>query len=322
MNLEYLNELIPEFEGLEQQSMTEFLEQRWINDEQEGMFIKNYKKNKHRIKRTTASNDGKRRACIIVGASSAVKKQIHLLKNLDDNFILVVCNNIYGYLLEHDIVADYVFLLEGRDHVIDDIKIKHNDTKLIVSPFVDSKILDSWGDNYETYLLGGGPKFTEMIREDFGDIDIGGGNVTNTSILWAYKYLMCRNFILCGVGLSFKDDYYADGRSTKHVLQDFDGEVGLYNAVDMYGEVVYSTRPLLMYKTWLETHSKMLGIDLINSSEEGILGVYPEPIDRDENGINFRVKYLPWINIAPLHVAIEAFTEKFNDIGGKNVTKH
>lgn len=320
IDFDYMRDLnLPSIEGVQQIPLDAFVRTRWIDVEQEDRWIKNYKQNRDKIKPAIRTSDGFERACILVGSSPGIKKQVDTLKRLNHNFILISSNGAYQFLVKNGIIPDYVILIEARDHVVDDLKVSSNGTKLVVSPFVDPEILNTWGGDYENYMVGGGDRINEVLSRDWegkSDIDIGGGNVINASLLWAYKYLMCRSFVMIGVSLCYYDDYYVDGRSTEYVMRDFEKSKGFHKAVDMYGEVVNTTAPLLMYKTWLETYSKLMGIELVNSTEDGILGVYPEPVNRDENGINFRVKYTPWINIAPLGATIKAFTRKFNDFGG------
>lgn len=320
INFDYMKALnLPSVEGISQVPLDEFVKRRWIDEEQENKWIENYEQNKGKIKPAIRTSDAFERTCILVGSSPAIKKQVDVLKRLNHNFILIASNGAYQFLLENDIIPDYVVLIEARNHVVDDLKGASNGTKLVTSPFVDPEILNNWKGDYETYMVGGGDKINDLILRDWEgktDIDIGGGNVINASLLWTYKYLMCRNFIMIGVSLCYYDDYYINKRSTKYVSKTFEQTKGFHKAVDMYGEVVDTTSSLLMYKTWLETYSKLMEIELVNSTEDGILGVYPEPISRDEDGLKFRLKYIPWINIAPLSTAIRAFTQKFNDFGG------
>ncbi len=318
VNFDYMKDLdVPVLDGMKRVCLDKFVRQKWTNHKQEDIWIKNYKENKDKLKPSAKSHDGAKKACILVGSSPAIKRQVNALKKISDDFILISSNGAYKFLLDNDIIPDYVMVIEGRDHVVGDVSEQKNGTKLITSPFVDPKIIENWQGDYLTYMVGGGDKFTPIIEQDWDEIDIGGGNVINCALCWAYKYLMCNNFILIGVSLCFYDDYYVDGRSTEHVIDDFDMIKGFYKATDMYGEIVNTTLPLLMYKTWLETYSKEMKIDLVNSTEDGILGVYPIPITKDKNGINFKLGHVPWINIAPLSIAIEAFKQKFSDLGGK-----
>lgn len=84
----------------------------------------------------------------------------------------------------------------------------------------------------------------------------------------------------------------------------------------MYGQMVTVTPPLVMYKTWLETYIKYAlkegGGSFVNSTEDGVLGVLPEPIKTDE-GWEFEPRYIPWINITPLYMAIEANKLRMED---------
>jgi hypothetical protein len=314
VNFNYLDELTNGgVDGLDKIPLNDFMGSSWINDEQDKLWVRNYKKNKLKLFKSISSSRGRTKACILVGTSPALKNNVHKLKEAaDDNFIIISSNGAYKFLLENGIIPDYVFVVEARDHIVPDVLVDDpGKTVLVTSPFVAPKVLENWKGLSETYILGGGKKYNKLLKKDWKVPDIGGGNVVNTSFLWAYKYLQCRDFIFVGVSLSFKDNYYHDGRSEKYICQGFENYKNNYQAVDMYGGIVNTTPALTMYKTWLETYLKVSGSNVINATEDGILGVYPEPISMDGTVAQFAVKYLPWISIVPLDVAIRGYKSKF-----------
>jgi hypothetical protein len=303
---------VPHVEGLGTIDLNGFVGRDWTDAGLRKIWIKNYLKNKLNIINRESKQRFDNNCCVLVGSSPSVQNQIKALKRVAclKNFKIIACNGIYKWLLKNDIIPDYVFLVEGRSHVLSDINKPNDKTTLVVSPFVDPEVFNIWRDNIEVYICGGGDDFDEIIRKDYDDLNITGGNVVNTSFLWAYRYLGCRDFIATGVALSYKNDYYFDNRSTEHVMGD---NIHTVHAVDMYGDVVKTTTPLLLYKVWLETYSRISGADFVNATEEGILGVYPEPTAYEDGNISGRVKYLPWMSIAPLELAIDAYNNKLED---------
>ena len=294
----------------------DFIGLDWVKDDLRDIWVANYSENRDRIFPLTTYYRKEKKCCVLVGSSSAIKNQVSELKRLSNlnNFVIIACNGVYKWLVENDITPDYVFLVEGRDHVLSDLDSGHAGITLVVSPFVDPKVFDIWEENIEVYVCGGGEKFDKLLKEDFEEIDVTGGNVTNTSFLWSYKYLGCRDYIVVGTSLCYKDKYYFDGRSTDNVMKDLNANDHI-NAVDIYGNVVKTTAPLLLYKSWLETYSKLSGANFINATEDGILGVYPEPVEYKGENLKYKLKFLPWMSISPLGLAIDAY---FNMMEEKN----
>lgn len=314
---------VKEVDGLGKIPLNDFIGKSWINDETDALWVKNYKANREKIKPPIKTYKGKDKVCILVGASPAINKQLETLKRLkyNDNFIILSSNTVLRRLIENGIEPDYAFAIEARNHIVEDLDVDAWNCELVCSPFVDPNALSAWKGPVSFYILGGGKKYSKLLKEDLGgrhEIDIGGGNVVSTSMLWAYKYLQCRKFIFIGTSLCYYDDrYYHDNRSTEYVGQDISQWKGKYQALDIYGKAVDTTPALTMYKVWLETFMRHAeGVDFLNCTEDGILGVYPEPVSFNNGTAQFKTKYIPWINIVPLKTAIMAFNNSL--IGGKN----
>lgn len=292
----------------------------WVSKELDGLWLENYKKNKPYLKlpfKTNRMNE----TFILVGASPAIKRNIHFLKNLPEGFVLISPNTTVKHLLKKGIKPDYVFAIEGKDNIAQDFDFDSTGMTLLTSPFVCHEAVAKWRGDLYTYFLSGGQKYKQAIEKDWTgkcDFDIGGGNVLSTSYLWAYKYLNARHFIVMGMSLCYYDDkdYYFDGREKKS--DPLEHWAKWLKAVDMYGTIVTTTPPLLMYKTWLEAYVKYAieygGGSFINATEDGILGVLPEIIEQEGLKVRLQPKYIPWFNITPLYLAIEGHKQRMEDI--------
>ena len=312
-----------ETEGVESIPLDEFVGNSWVTGEQEKLWSKNYHENKNKIVPTKTTYKALDKMVVLVGASPAIKNQINEFKDIaeDDNFIIVSSNGAYKFLLENYIEPQYVFCVEAREHVVKDFDLQSAKTTLIAGPCVNPKVLEKWRGPVEFYMMRCGEKLTKTLAEDFNQVlDIGGGNVINTSLLWAYKYLYCRAFTITGMSLCYYDQYYYDNRTTKHVCQDIEKISGIYQAVDIKGNIVNTTPALTMYKVWFETYIRYAkDTVIINATEDGILGVYPKMVGKQGTVMQYELKFVPWINILPLKTAIEGFRLKQ---GEKNGAKH
>jgi hypothetical protein len=299
--------------GVTPLEMNDFVGTEWVADWLDELWCKNYKINiKSGVKRFEKSWDGLKKAVVLVGASPAVLKQIDTLKALDDNFIIVACNSIYGLLIESGVRVDYIMALEARDHIVSDFFVQDDHAELIVSPFVAPGVLDAWNGKKSFYHLGGGRKYSELLKSDgITDEDIGGGNAISTACAWAYKYLSSGDFVLIGTSFCYYEDYYFDKRTTEHVCK-FEDEKSV-RAVDIYGTAVNVTPSQLMYKTWLENFIKQLKpyANFINATEDGILGVVPNILSVDGEDVKYSLVYLPWINIIPFDMAVKSYRQLF-----------
>jgi hypothetical protein len=317
VSFDYLEELglSPSFEGIKPLSLDSFIQADWIADEVDQLWLSNYEQNKrYGLARFPRTSYAKGKAVVFAGSSPAVLKQINTLKSLDQNYIIVACNAIYPRLIDEGVRVDYVFALEAHSHIVKDFEKYPYQSTLVTSPFICPKVHEVWRGAKWVYYLGGGRAYKAALEKDgINDIDIGGGNVISTAMVWAYKYLQARDFILIGTSFAYYDDgYYFDGRSTEKVG---DLEAVPIKAVDMYGAVVKTTAPLCMYKTWLETWARYAtDAHIINSTENGTLGVMPRLVSRGKDDFQYTLTFLPWFNIVPLTVAVEAYNLKFKEM--------
>ena len=299
--------------------LDDFVSGSWVNEAQDQLWLKNYKLNRDYIKWFPQIDQADRKACVLVGASPAFLKQIDLLREMskEDMFIIIASNTVFRRLVEKGVEVDYVFVVEGRDHVVSDVVgVESPQTTVIASPYAPLELVKGWGGKIFFYALGGGQTYGKEIAADLlkirRDVDVGGGNVVSTSFLWAYKYLKARDFIFTGMSLCYYDDYYFDKRTTEHVGSPMDQDQ--WKALDMYGKAVRTTPGMTMYKTWLEVYSgQFKGCVFTNATEDGILGVYPVIVGEEDNAIQMQTNFVPWWNIFPLDVVAKAYMAVYKE---------
>jgi hypothetical protein len=326
--LDWYRDLIDVPEGLKLLDAESLVTRHKMSAELEELWIMNYVANKtiHPIEPSERAVRASNKVAILIGGSPAIKKNLHHLAGLNDDFVIIPCNTSLKATLNAGVTPTYVFAVEGRNHIYDDMDIERDDLTLIASPFISNKTLRNWKGPVKFFIIGGGEKWEPYLKEDLGgkhEIDISGGNVVSTAMLWAHKFLRIRHFIFMGLSFCYYgngDGYYHDDREVRQI----ENEMKVWdwmNVMDIYGQFAKSTYPLILYKQWLESYTRYIiqyGGSITNSTEDGIFGVLPEVIKVEDTRIHVQPKFLPWISILPLKTAIEVHKSRMEAQNGSN----
>ena len=227
-------------------------------------------------------------------------------------FIIISTNHQYKPLLEMGVFPHFVFLIEGGEHVFDqlctDVPELGKNSILISSLNANHEILKEWdaqGKSIAFFLPNSeqGRKIFKRKMHKWPDhMMLGtGGNVLNGIFGLTFKYLGSRTFIATGNDLSFaahedidnrRSSFYADGdyesniKSNRDEAQDKIGWMGIefedsktHPSGKMINLVpVFTSRQFFVYKTWVEMHigawaQQGKPFRYYNCSEGGISGV-------------------------------------------------
>ena len=253
---------------------------------------------------------GKRQASVIMGASPAIKKQVDLLRKLqnDSDFILIGISSGLKFLQESGIRPKYCFVAEFQEIVLrwfeglteDFMK----DITLIMDIHTNPKVMDVWKGKVKmlgTYsVINGIDKKTKKwmnpvngIGRFFPALGAQHGQAT------AFASICLESPVVIFVGSEFGFPS-ADGRKDKYyVCRDDEKDLWDRKAhTDIYGNVYYTTLWLLQNKYIIEDWcGKMSGTTrFFNATEAGILGV---------DGCGENAKQIPWIIPLYLDMAIK-----------------
>jgi len=242
---------------------------------------------------------GKGRACIFVGASPALNYNIHELENCDENFIVIAVNSSLKMLLENNIKPHIVVAADADPTILErDLTVDTDlsDVMLIAATLVSPEVIKAW-DGPVKYV-GMGCENEELNKEVCEVLNIdecfpGAGNALGLAVNVAFGVFEAKTYIFVGTEYSFTEGYYVDGKESADKSQQ-------WPAIDIFGNEVKTTAPLLLYWTYLtdmasKTHK--FGYMWINSTQAGIFG-----ITKDDG-------HLPYITQLDLKVAIEKVKE-------------
>jgi len=159
------------------------------------------------------SHEGK--AVVFVGLGPSINKQWEALRDLNDRFIVVATNSSAQFLIEHDIIPDYVIAIDGRPgNWTLNLGDKCKDVVGIFSACVEPESLAQWPGKIMIVPYGVDDKsLNRKIRRRFGKHVSSGGNAINNAVAVFLECTKTKIYLFAGHDLSFEDRYYADRES-------------------------------------------------------------------------------------------------------------
>jgi len=220
------------------------------------------------------------KAIVLVGASPILSRQWEVLKKAveDDNFIVACVNSAAQFLIDRDIIPDYVICIDGlySTEWTLDVGEKAKDIECIFSPFVNTNALKEWPGKIRILPYTKGKKNSRVAKKVYnkwGRGIPGGGNAYNALFSVFIACTKATTFLFFGNELSYTKNYYAHNEDTQHK------DLVYYMATDVNGEKVRTLSNLYTYKLWLERQTQFLASEYVADTfcfincSGGILGV-------------------------------------------------
>jgi len=211
----------------------------------------------------------KEKAVILIGASPSVKRDVELLKTLDDKFITIAANSVLKFLLSKGVKPDYVIALDGDPtNLVGHLDCDNKDLTLITSNATAPEAVDIWkGKVIWTPYYSIHKELKPKVRKKLGrTIPCGGNSLTAAAVL-AYQVFDARMLILMGSEGCFDDRYYVDKESCWEK-----DETMRFRAIDSKGRQRYTNIPLNLYIQWFEKMAIDLPMVTMIDTSWGLLG--------------------------------------------------
>ncbi|WP_252255055.1 6-hydroxymethylpterin diphosphokinase MptE-like protein [Clostridium sp. ZBS12] len=248
-------------------------------------FFKCFTRNIKQIIKSTVINELKYKfknmPAIVVSAGPSLEKNIHLLKDVQDKFIIITGGRTLKTLLDEGIRPDFVCSIDPGDgsyKVIE--KVLDSDVPLVFSEVSNYKMLEEYKGNK---IFFEDMDFHDITYDLVGKKADGlwqGGSVAHICISLA-AYLGCNNIIFVGQDLAYTNNkYHADSASVNNNNSIEKDDEYIY-VDDIYGEKVPTTIQLDFYRKNIEEMIlEYKEVTFINSTEGGanIEGTLVKPL--------------------------------------------
>ncbi|WPC41065.1 motility associated factor glycosyltransferase family protein [Clostridium sp. JS66] len=245
-------------------------------------FIKNMKQSTGCCVINSYKNLFQGKPAVIVSAGPSLEKNIHLLKGVQDKFIIICGARTLKALKNADVTPDFVCAIDPQD--ITYTIMKHNLEQMIPLVFMDSanyKIVEEYKGNKILFCNEGMETYVESIVGKKVDSLLQGGSVAHVCMGLAV-YLGCNPIIFIGQDLAYTGDkFHAQSAKAMENPQDVavayleqNKDLWLSSADryvnDINGKLVRTSILLNSYREeFEELIEKYNSITFINSTEGG-----------------------------------------------------
>lgn len=203
----------------------------------------------------------------IIAAGPSLDKNFFQLKEVKGRGIILATGTVFKKLINAGITPDYVLVTDPNARVYKQIAgLEDCEVPMLFL----STAYYGFAENYKRgkYLIcqRDFPKAEEYAREK-GLMTFRTGGSVSTTALDIGIMLGCRRIIFIGLDLAYTDRYAHASSTSRRNATDFDN---LLQVEDIYGNMVYTSRSLNMFRLWIENRiSNEKGMEFIDATEGG-----------------------------------------------------
>lgn len=205
----------------------------------------------------------------IVAAGPSLDKNFQLLKEVQEGSIVIATGTVYRKLLSNGIRPDYVIVTDGNARVVNQIKGYEEET---IPMLVLSTAYHQFAKKYAgaKYLIcqNGFEQAEEYAKKKGYGLNKTGGSVSTTALDVSIQ-LGASEIIFLGLDLSYPNNFVHAAGTSRRNLED---TTGLIQVKDIHDQLVYTTKVLDSYRSWIEkrvAEEKGQAIRFIDATEGG-----------------------------------------------------
>lgn len=203
----------------------------------------------------------------IIAAGPSLDCNYMELKKLKENSIILATGTVFRKLMAKGIKPNYVIITDSGITAANQMSgLETSDIPIIILSTANYRIGETYqGKRYLVCQVGYG-KAEQLAREKGYALYQTGGSVSTTALDIGIS-LGCRRIIFLGLDLAFTGDYdHASDTALRKAVYSND----LRQVPDIYGNKVYTSNNLDIYRKWIEKRiSKVTDIEFIDATEGG-----------------------------------------------------
>ncbi len=203
----------------------------------------------------------------IIAAGPSLDNNYMELKKLKENSIILATGTVFKKLMAKGIKPNYVIITDSGITAANQITgLETSDIPIIILSTANYRIGETYHGKRYLVCQAGYEKAEQLAREKKYALYQTGGSVSTTALDIGIG-LECKKIIFLGLDLAFTGDYdHASGTALRTAVYSSD----LRQVPDIYGNKVYTSNNLDIYRKWIEKRiSKETDIEFIDATEGG-----------------------------------------------------
>ncbi|SNV81573.1 motility associated factor glycosyltransferase family protein [Clostridium cochlearium] len=279
----YKNEILEALYALKnvvENSLADNITIKYFSETFAKAFINNLK---HIIKASPINyfkNKFEGKSAIVVSAGPSLEKNVHELKEVQDNFIIITGARSLGTLIKNNIIPDFICMVDPGDINCKFIE-KYLDYKIPLVFFENTSYKAMNLYKGSKVLFSGNP-VTSIILEQNIDSLLAGGSVAHTCTSFA-SYIGCNPITFIGQDFAYTGEKLHSDSSAFKEENKINSKIDFIKVKDIFGNLVKTDRNLNLYRMNMEEIIKKYSDKtFINSTEGGanMKGTIVQPLSK------------------------------------------
>ncbi|MEL5865100.1 motility associated factor glycosyltransferase family protein, partial [Clostridium cochlearium] len=279
----YKNEILEALYALKnvvENSLADNITIKYFSETFAKAFINNLK---HIIKASPINyfkNKFENKTAIVVSAGPSLEKNVHELKKVQDNFIIITGARSLGTLIKNNIIPDFICMVDPGDINCKFIE-KYLDYKIPLVFFENTSYKAMNLYKGSKVLFSGNP-VTSIILEQNIDSLLAGGSVAHTCTSFA-AYIGCNPITFIGQDFAYTGEKLHSDSSAFKEENKINSKIDFIKVKDIFGNLVKTDRNLNLYRMNMEEIIKKYSDKtFINSTEGGanMKGTIVQPLSK------------------------------------------
>lgn len=205
---------------------------------------------------------------IIVGAGPSLDKNVHLLKELPQDYLVLAMGAVCRKLYNMGVSMDYIIITDPKELSDGQIKgVENSDIPMILLSTATKGVTRNYHGRKFMLCQKGFEDAERLAGEKGLMLFETGGSVATTAVDMCIRFQAAR-IVLIGQDLAFTGNRNHAAGARDEGIADYDDMIMVE---DVYGNPVPTSRPFLMYREWIERRiaREDVGMPVIDATEGG-----------------------------------------------------
>lgn len=205
---------------------------------------------------------------IIVGAGPSLDKNVHLLKELPQDYLVLAMGAVCRKLYNMGVSMDYIIITDPKELSDGQIKgVENSDIPMILLSTATKGVTRNYHGRKFMLCQKGFEDAEQLAGEKGLMLFETGGSVATTAVDMCIRFQAAR-IVLIGQDLAFTGNRNHAAGARDEGITDYDDMIMVE---DVYGNPVPTSRPFLMYREWIERRiaREDVGMPVIDATEGG-----------------------------------------------------
>ena len=225
-------------------------------------------------------NTFKNKPAIVVSAGPSLERNIHQLKEVQDNFMIITGARSLGTLIKNDIIPDFICMIDPIEFNCKFIE-SYLEYKIPII-FYENTSYEAMNLYKGSKILFSGNALTSSILEYNVENLLSGGSVAHNCTSFV-SYTGCNPIIFIGQDFAYTGEKLHADSSAFNEENKVNNKIDIIEVKDVFGNLVKTDRKLNFYRNNMENIiNKYSNITFINSTEGGanIKGTIVQPLSK------------------------------------------